>query len=228
MNMKRSIAILVLLCLFCRASFAVILFFVDAPQDETSARAWACNRPELKTLHDEYAELIKTRLWPLKFSEMAKIFGPKLETATNWWGSGTNGTGERSGPTLDHHPVDLVLPVFAPAGGTNCGGKMMMMVSGLHSADPAKNKSHTDLYAVRDIGYVELYSHTDGEKVQTALLYFRADFLFTPLRSTNDFSARLEWESNKFDAVKEWFERHLVAVDDTKKLSPNAATQSTK
>jgi len=210
-----------LLGAFCNASFAVILFSIEAPQDELAARAWACSRPELKPLHTEYTNLIQTRLWPLKFSEMAKIFGPKLETATNWWGSGTNGIGEHSGPSLSHHPADLVLPVFAPAGGTNCGGAMMMMVSGLHSTDPTKNGSHTDLYAVGDIGYVELYSHTDGEKVQTAVIYFRADFLFTRLKSAKDFPARLAWEQNKFDALKRWFDDHLVPGVESRKLFPN-------
>src|SRR5437764_10125435 len=117
MSMKRSIAVALLLGALCNASFAVIIFTIDAPQDELAARAWARSRPELKPLHAAYTNLIQTRLWPLKFGEMAKIFGPKLETATNWWGSATNGVGERSGPGLAQRPVDLVLPIFAPAGG---------------------------------------------------------------------------------------------------------------
>jgi hypothetical protein len=224
--MKR-IVIAILLCALCHTSFGVILFTIDAPQDDGLARTFACNRPESKPLHAEYSDLIKTRLWPLKFSEMERIFGPKLATATNWWGTGTNGTGERSGPSLEHRPADRVLPIFAPEGGTNCGGFMMVWVSGMHSHDPAKNKSQTALYAVGDVGYVELYSHLDGSKVQAALIYFRWDFAFVPLKSTNDFSARLEWEKNKFDALKEWFDTHLVPVAITKKLFPNEI-QSTK
>ena len=125
--MKRSIAVALLLGALCNASFAVIIFTIDAPQDELAARAWACSQSELKPLHAAYTNLIQTRFWPLKFSEMPKIFGPKLETATNWWGSGTNGVGERSGPGLAQRPADLVLPIFAPEGGTNCGGIMMLM-----------------------------------------------------------------------------------------------------
>ena len=86
---------------------------------------------------------------------------------------------------------------------------MRLMVSGRHSNDPTKNKSHTDLYAIGDIGYVEFYSKLDGERVQTAVIYFRADFVFTPLKSTNDFAARLAWEENKFDALQEWLDRRL-------------------
>jgi hypothetical protein len=226
--MKQSIAVAVVVGALCNASFAVILFTIDAPQDEMAARAWACSRPEVKPLRVAYTNLVQTRLWPVKLGEMAKIFGPKLETATNWWGtSSTNGIGEHSGPALAHHPADLVLPMLATPGGTNCGGALMLMVSGLHSNDPAKNKSHTDLYAVGDIGYVELYSHPDGEKVQTAVIYFRWDFAFIPLASTNDFSARLEWERNKFDALNEWFDGHLGPVEKTGKPFPDA-TQSTK
>ena len=206
----KHIVIAVLLCALCQTSFAVIIFTIDAPQDERAARTSACNRPESKSLHAEYSDIIKTRLWPLKFSEMERIFGPKLDTATNWWGTGTNGIGERSGPSLGHRPADRVLPIVASGGGTNCGGPMMMMVSGLHTGDPTRDKSHTDLYAIGDIGYVELYSHLDGEKVQTALIHFRWDFAFIPLKSTNDFSARLEWEKNKLDALKEWLDAHLA------------------
>jgi hypothetical protein len=208
--MKQSIAVAVVLGALCNASFAVILFTIDAPQDEMAARAWACSRPEVKPLHVAYTNLVQTRLWPVKFGEMVKIFGPKLETATNWWGaSSTNGIGEHSGPALAHHPADLVLPMLATPGGTNCGGALMLMVSGLHSNDPAKNKSHTDLYAIGDIGYAEFYSQLNGERVQTAVIYFRADFLFTPLKSTNDFAARLAWEENKFDGLKQWLDRRL-------------------
>jgi hypothetical protein len=214
-----------------------MLFSVDAPQDVLEARAWAADRPELKPLHDEYFDIIKKRLWPLKFGEIEKIFGQKLDTATNWWGldTATNwlGTGgaERSkgtGPKLGQHPADLVLPVFASQGGTNCGGRLMLMVSGLHSTDPALNKSHTDLYAVGDIGYVEFYSQLDGEGVQNALIYFRADNKFVPLKSTNDFTARLAWDTAKFDALKTWFDSHLATVQDEEKVSPKESVKPTR
>jgi hypothetical protein len=226
--MKRSIAIALFLCALCSRSFGVILFFVDAPQDVREMRALAGERPELKPLHDEYFDIIKTRLWPLRFSEMEKIFGPKLNTATNWWGSTEGERSEASGPKVGHYPADLVLPVFASKGGTNCGGTLTMMVSGLHSTDPAQNRSHTDLYAVGDIGYAEIYSHLDGEKVQTGVIYFRADDKFVPLKSTNDFTARLAWDTAKFEALKSWFASHLDAVEDMKKLSPKGLNEPKK
>ena len=189
--MKRSIPIAVALCALCPVGFAVILFSIDAPQDNSQVRSSVGDRPELKPLHAAYTNIIQTRLWPLKLDEVPKVFGPKLDTATNWWGFEVKGEGKRSGPQLDHHPASLVLPIFAPAGGTNCGGSMMMMVSGMHTGDPARDKSHTDLYAIGDIGYVEFYSQIDGENIQTAVIYFRADEKFVPLKSTNDFPKRL-------------------------------------
>lgn len=224
--MKRRTAVIILLCALCRASYAVIFFGIDSPEDELWARNWACDQNESKSLHTEYSDIIKSRLWPLKFSEMEKIFGLKLETVTNWWGTGTNSFSERSGPSLGHRPADRVLPIFASGGGTNCG-RLAMMVSGLHCGDPTRDKSHTDLYAIGDIGYVELYSHLDGEKVQTAVIYFRSNSAFIPLKSTNDFSARLEWEKNKFGALKDWFDQHLGQVSESKKQTPDVK-QSTK
>jgi hypothetical protein len=103
-----------------------------------------------------------------------------------------------------------------------------MMVSGLHSTDSAQNRSHTDLYAVGDIGYAEIYSHLDGEKVQTGVIYFRADDKFVPLKSTNDFTARLAWDTAKFEALKSWFASHLDAVEDMKKLSPKGLNEPKK
>jgi hypothetical protein len=223
--MKRNIVIGLVLCAFCRVGLAVILFSIDAPEDDGETRARLGERPELRPLHAAYTNLIQRGLWPLKFSEMGRIFGPKLDTTTNWWGMGTNAMGELPGPSLGHRPADVVLPIFASGGGTNCGGAMMMMVSGLHSNDPAQNKSHTDLYAVGDIGYVELYSHLDGEKVQTAVIYFRADEKFVPLRTTKDFAKGLEWEKGKFEALKAWLAARHIPVEET----PNAAaTKATK
>jgi hypothetical protein len=207
--MKRTIVAAFLLFALCSVSFGVVVFFIDAPKDTAEARTWACERPEIKPLRAEYFDVIKTHLWPLKFSEMEKVFGPKLDTATNWWGADGAERGEKLGPQPGHHPANLVLPVFASNEGTNCRGTLTMWVGGLHSTDPAQNKSHTDLYAVGDIGYVEIYSHLDGEKVQTAVIYFRADDKFVPLKSTNDFTARLAWDTAKFDALKKWFDLHL-------------------
>jgi hypothetical protein len=217
--MKRSIAVASLICVFCSASFAVVHFSIDAPQDDREARARIGERPELQGLYAEYSNLIKTRLWPLKLGKMANIFGPQLDTATNWWGLDADEGGKRSGPKLEHHPTDLVLPIFVPQG---------MMVSGLHNSNRVSDRSHTDLHAVGDIGYVEIYYQHDGESVQTAAIYFRADKKFVPLKSTNDFSKRLDWDKGKFEALKNWLDAHPVPVTDTNKSSPNATSAPEK
>jgi hypothetical protein len=103
-----------------------------------------------------------------------------------------------------------------------------MMVSGLHTGNPVSDRSHTDLHAVGDIGYVELYYQLNGESVQTAAIYFRADNKFVPLKSTNDFSKRLDWDKGKFEALKNWLDAHPVPLTDTKKSSPNATTAPEK
>ena len=213
--MKRTIAIATLLFALCSASFAVIRFNLVAPQDVREARKGVQDRPELKPFLDEYCAIIKARLFPLKLDDVAKTFGPKLATATNWW----EYCGKRSGPELDQHPADLVLPIFVSQG---------MMVSGLHTGNPITDKSHTDLHAVGDIGYVEFYYQLNGESVQTAAIYFRADGKFVPLKSTNDFSKRLDWDKSKFDALKNWLDAHLVPATDTKKPPPNATAAPAK
>jgi hypothetical protein len=197
-NVKRTRAIAILLCGLCGRSFAVIHGLIDAPQDDGKARNGVWNRPGSKPLQAAYSEVIQKCLWPIKLDEAANIFGLKLDTATNWWGYAA---GKRSGPTLEKHPADLVLPIFAPGG---------LLLGGLHTGNPDRDKSHTDLYAVGDIGYVEFYSHLDGKKVQSAVIYFRADKKFVPLTSTNDFSKRLEWDKAKFDALKKWLDHHIA------------------
>jgi hypothetical protein len=47
--------------------------------------------------------------------------------------------------------------------------------------------------------------------VQGAVLYLRADNQFVPLKSADDFVARLRWEMNQFEAVKKWLNENLPA-----------------
>lgn len=203
---------IILLCGLCRASFAVILFFIPSPLDDSKACAGLCLSPELKPLQAAYDDIIQTRLWPLKLDDIAKIFGPKLDTASNWWSHDPGVGGKSSGPGLEKQPADFVVPVFAS--GSCWGGGMGMTVSGLHSTNPADNKNHTDLHAVGDIGYVEFFYANDGARLQNAALCFRADKEFVPLTSTNELSKRLVWEKAKFDALKKWLDEHMPKLND--------------
>jgi len=126
---------------------------------------------------------------PLKLEDVAKIFGPKLEPATNWTGNPRGG---------GKHPADRVVPAIA----WNYQGSLMLTFSGVMPSPLQVNKRHTDLHTISDMGYLECYYGMDGERISFAIIYFRADNNFVPLTSTNDFSRRLIWEEAKFDALK--------------------------
>ena len=64
-----------------------------------------------------------------------------------------------------------------------------------------------------NLGYIEFYYTMPGA-VQAAVIYLRADDKFVALKSTNDFSKRLEWDKSKFEAVKKWLEDHAPKVTD--------------
>jgi len=207
--MKRIIAILIALTLVVTSTHAVIFFLLAAPGDSYSARDAIRNRPELKPLEQAYVDLVQTRLLPLRFHDMPRIFGAKLCTARNWWGYGTTNS-DRAGPKLREHPGYCVLPLFLPRG---------LGISGLHSIHPEENHHHTDLYAVHDfvngfVAFLEFYSAEDGDTVQQATAYFCADEEFMPLSSTNAFAERLEWEQTRLARLKTWLEENLPPQTD--------------
>jgi len=197
---KRTLAIAILLCALCSASFGQGLILIRAAQDDATARAAVCSRPELKPLHDAYVEDLNARLKPLNADDIAMIFGPKLQPAADWTGYG-----------VIKKPADLVLPLFAPGNSTN--GMMSFFVSGRGATPPDVNKRHTDLHAIGDIGYLECYYASDGVHKDATVIYFRADDKFVPLASTNDFSKRLEWEKSKFDALNKWFDKNVSLTE---------------
>jgi hypothetical protein len=182
---KRAIVIVILLFGLSRASFAVILFCIDAPHDSADALCKICGRPELKPLHAAYDDLIETRIFPRKADDFAKGFGPPIATVSNRCGVGLK------------RPTDRVLPIFASGD---------LMVSGLSATN---DRSHTDIHAVGDIGYVEFYYGWDGKSVLNAVIYFRTDTKFVALTSANDYGKRLKWEKARFDALEKWLNEHL-------------------
>ncbi len=168
---------------------------------EPSASNPLDRRTVVKPLEEEYQHLIQTRILSLTRPEAARYFGPVLITATNFWDMRASD----GGPKPRKHPNDLVLPVFA---------SREIGLSGLHSADPAANKNHTDLHALGELGYLELYYGHDGEHVQAAVLYHRADNHFVPLRSPEDFDGRLKWDQARFALIKKWLDEHLPKVKE--------------
>lgn len=209
---RKTLAIAALILLLSGRAFAPILLELPAPQDdpvvwravmgyEPSASNPLDRRTVVKPLEEEYQHLIQTRILSLTRPEAARYFGPVLITATNFWDMRASD----GGPKPRKHPNDLVLPVFA---------SREIGLSGLHSADPAANKNHTDLHALGELGYLELYYGHDGEHVQAAVLYHRADNHFVPLRSPEDFDGRLKWDQARFALIKKWLDEHLPKVKE--------------
>jgi hypothetical protein len=236
--MKHLLFTVLCLGLLCQAAHAVIHLHIMSPLDNPQARAWPTGHPELQTLHDQYNNLLQTRLLPLNFTQIKHTFGPKLQTATNWWGTEENDSPQTTneaktgvqttvtntqaiGPELKQRPKDAVLPVFATQDGK---APLTLLVSGLHSTDPAHDKNHTDLYAIGDIGYVEFYSQNNGKNVQTLVLFFRADDKFVPLQAASDFPARLAWEKARFEAIKTWLDAHLQTSASPKNSGDSHST----
>jgi hypothetical protein len=203
--MRRTYRVAVLFWVLCSPCFGVIIFLLDAPQDDAMARREVQTRSELKPLRDDYDNLIHTRIWTLNFSEIAAIFGPPLSTNGSVFAADTNRAARSDGSLHGPHPDDLVLPLFAPSGSA---------ISGLHNPDPAMNHDHIDLHAIGDLGYLEIYYGNDGAHIQQAVFYLRAGKGFVPLKSTNDFAKRLDWDTNRFASVKNWLEGHLPKLTD--------------
>ena len=178
---------------------------LDAPQDDVMARRQLQNRDELKPLRDEYVSLLRTRIMTLNPSTLEAIFGPAVSTNGSISGGDTNHPAAPSGPYHPPHPADLVLPIFAPGAASLPGGR---------NPDPAKNHDHSALYAIGDLGYVEIYYGIDGGHFVQAALYHRADKGFVPYTSSDDLNKRLEWDTSRFAAVKNWLDTHLPKVTD--------------
>ena len=95
------------------------------------------------------------------------------------------------GPPLSRKPDAAVLPIFGPRAYSVPG--IMIRPSG-------------GFFAVGDSGYVEI--QFDGEHSVAAVLYFRADESFVPLRSASDFEARLSWDLRRLEQVRHWWAEH--------------------
>jgi len=198
-DMRRTTAIAVLFLGLCAAGFGQIIFSIPAPQDDGDVRATVADRQEMKPLQTTYSKVIQSRLLPLTLDGVAAIFGPALQTTNNWY----------SRPDLVKYPADLVLPIFAHGNAPGNENKLGMGFPGVVPIHP----NHADLHAVGKTGYIEFY-YFNGETVAAAAIFFRADDRFTPLKSTNDFAKRLEWDKAKFAAFNKWLDDHQPKVTD--------------
>ena len=191
--MKRTILVTFLLCTLASATFAQRWVDVVSRLDDPNVRQDVYNRAELKPLIAEYDDVVKRRIGQLVRPNIAKVFGPKLEQRL---------------PA--RAPTNSVTPLFAP---------YFLAFSGLLEGE---DRSHRDLYAVGEIGYVEFFYERD-DRLKIVVFYALLDDKFVPLKSADAFSKRLEWDKSKFDALKRWLDAHLSPGAGVGKSSSNSA-----
>ena len=196
--MRQLFLISFLFCVLPVSSYATITVMVDVSQDVPAARGAIRSRPELKPLAHEYEQIMETHFWPLKIQDITNIFGPKLE---------------EHGIAGDQPTNIVALPLFEP------------MWIGLSGLVVTNNNSHRTLYAVRDIGYVEFFYHWDNS-FAGFVFYARPDERFIPLKTTNDFPKRLDWDKKKFEDFKQWINGHMPKISDLGEVEVSEAKPS--
>jgi hypothetical protein len=67
----------------------------------------------------------------------------------------------------------------------------------------SRNESHRDFYEVGDIGYAEFFYNAGGG-LEVATYYPRIDDHFVPLKTTDDFAKRLDWDKTKLAELEKW------------------------
>ena len=122
---------------------------------------------------------------------------------TRLWPLKLDGVAKFFGPKLEKKPDDIVLPLFA-------GNEIFLSGQSMVTTNA---KNHADFHAVGDIGYVECFYDIDGIRLEQAVFYMRPNDKFVPLKSTNDYSRRLEWEKAEFVTLNKWLEEHIPSKD---------------
>jgi hypothetical protein len=92
------------------------------------------------------------------------------------------------GAPLSSRPDSAILPVFGPRAYSVPG----MMI-----------RPSNGFFSVGSEGFADI--QFDGEHVVAAVLYFRADESFVPLRNTEDLAARLSWDVRQLEQVHHWW-----------------------
>jgi hypothetical protein len=170
-TMKRTIVTALLFGALSSTGPAVILGFIESPQDDLKVLGgcnYICGHPELQPLLAEYNELLEVRIYPLRaLTNIVAFFGAKL----------------------DQRPADRAKPLFVP---------IMIGESGLTPSD-TPDKRHVDFHAIGDIGYLEVHYSFDGVRIAACAIHFQTDDKFIPIKSMADFPKRLDWDRARFD-----------------------------
>ncbi len=184
--MKRLILAAILVVALNYSALGVISSFIKSPQDDLKATG-LCDR---KGAYPELQPLLT------EYSELLEVRIYPLCATTN--------PAAFFGPKLDQQPTDRARPLFGPSWISESG----MTPGGV------PDKRHVEFHAVGDVGYLEVHYGFDGVWVSACALYLRTDATFVPLKSTNDFAKRLEWDKAKFDTLKKWFDAHLPKLTE--------------
>jgi hypothetical protein len=192
--------LVVLLCvLLAQTAPAPIIELLDAPGDSEKVRKSIEEKPEVVALRKDYFAFQDKYFWPLLNNEMEAIFGRRLNST-------------KSITELPDLPTAYVLPSFQST---------EFITTGIVDVSQPQRR-HVDYYRVGDLGFVEFVFHQDGERVHAAVVYFRPDAQFVPLRSKKDLARRIAWEKKKWERIKSWIIQHLPT-----KNSSNQALERT-
>jgi hypothetical protein len=171
------------------------MFWIKAPQDDESARQSLRDRAELKAVSDEFEQFMWAKL-KLADGNPSKIFGsPKKVTAL---------AKPHKTPSF---PSNAALPLFISE---------FQHVMGLFQSH---EESHRDFYDVGDIGYAEFFYNAGGG-LEVATYYPRIDVRFVPLKTTNDFAKRLDWDKTKLAELEKWMNEHSPPASALQRPSP--------
>jgi hypothetical protein len=190
----------VLLCvLLAQTAPAPIFNVLDAPGDSEKVRKSIEEQREVVALRKDYFAFEEKYFWPLLNNQMQAIFGRRLNST-------------KSIPELPELPAPHVVPSFQST---------QFVTTGIVDVSQPQRR-HVDNYRVGDLGFVQFVFHQDGERVHAAVVYFRPDAQFVPLRSKKDLPRRIAWEKKKWERTKSWIIEHLP-----KKNSSNQALERT-
>ena len=167
-------------------ALGTIFSFVESPQDDLKVLG-GCN---YICEHPELQPLLA------EYKELLEVRIHPLSHLTNISAS--------FGPMLEQRPLDRAKPLFVP---------MMIGESGITPSDKPDQR-HQGFHAIGDVGYLEVHYGYDGVWVAACVVHLRTDDKFVPLKSTNDFAARLKWDKARFDTLKKWFDAHLPKLTD--------------
>ena len=199
----KSVLVVLLCVLLARTAPAPIIELLDAPGDSEKVRKSIEEKPEVVALRKDYFAFQDKYFWPRLNSEMEATFGRRLSST-------------RSITELPDLPAAYVLPSFQST---------EFITTGIVDVSQPQRR-HVDYYRVGDLGFVQFVFHQAGERVHAAVVYFRPDAQFVPLRSKKDLARRIAWEKKKWERIKSWIIQHLPkkhSSNQTMQLTPSRA-----